>query len=149
MAATTQGINFKHAENTELSIRVCPVCGVTYAVPERLVEHRRQQGGSWYCPNGHTLSFTETEADRLRKEAKRLERKIEDEKANAAWWRDRSKEAQKTADHQEARANGYKGALTKVKKRVGKGVCPCCNRSFVDLGRHMESKHPAFKEPVT
>ena len=39
-----------------------------------------------------------------------------------------------------------KGQLTKVKKRVGNGVCPCCTRSFTDLARHMESKHPAYVE---
>lgn len=149
MPATTQGINFTHAENTQLSIRVCPTCGVTYAVPERLVEDRRERGGSWYCPNGHTLSFTETEADRLRKEAKRLERKLADEKGNAEWWRKRADSERKETEHARAQANGYKGALTKVKKRVGNGVCPCCNRSFADLSRHMETKHPTFKEPVT
>lgn len=38
MAATTEGITFKHAEKTELEIRVCPVCGITYALPQRVVE---------------------------------------------------------------------------------------------------------------
>lgn len=27
-------------------------------------------------------------------------------------------------------------------KRVQNGVCPCCNRSFWNLERHMKSKHP-------
>lgn len=148
MAATTQGITFKHAENTELEIRVCPNCGITYALPARVVEDRRAGGGSWYCPNGHGVSFRETDADRARKEAAQLRKKLDDEKQNAEWWKTRSREAQKAADHQESRANGYKGALTKVKKRVGNGVCPCCSRSFVDLGRHMQSKHPMFAEPV-
>lgn len=149
MAATTQGITFKHAEKTELEIRVCPTCGITYALPERVVEDRRAKGGHWYCPNGHSLSFTTTEADRLREETKRLEQKLADEKGNAEWWRKRADSERKEADHARAQANGYKGALTKVKKRVGNGVCPCCNRSFVDLGRHMETKHAAFKEPTT
>lgn len=148
MAATTEGITFKHAEKTGLEIRVCPTCGITYALPERVVQDRRERGGNWYCPNGHSLSFTETEADRLRKEARRLETKLAAEKTNVEWWRKRTDEARKETEHQEARANGYKGALTKVKKRVGNGVCPCCNRSFADLGRHMETKHPAFKEPI-
>jgi len=142
MAATTEGITFKHAEQTQLEIRVCPTCGVTYALPERMVADRRAKGGSWYCPNGHSLSFIKTEAQELRE-------KLDAEKRNAVWWRERAADHRKEAEHQESRANGYKGALTKVKKRVGNGVCPCCNRSFVDLGRHMEAKHPAFKEPVT
>lgn len=27
-------------------------------------------------------------------------------------------------------------------KRIHNGVCPCCNRSFVNLQRHMKTKHP-------
>lgn len=132
---------------TQLEIRVCPSCGVTYALPERLVMDRREKGGEWYCPNGHALGFSKTDADRLREDAAKLRAKLDDEKRNTDWWKQRNQEARKEAEHQEARANGYKGALTKFKKRVGNGVCPCCNRTFVDLGRHMETKHPAFKEP--
>ena len=28
--------------------------------------------------------------------------------------------------------------------RVGHGVCPCCNRTFGDLYRHMSTKHPGY-----
>jgi hypothetical protein len=32
--------------------------------------------------------------------------------------------------------------------RIGNGVCPCCNRSFTNLRRHMTTKHPEYpKEP--
>jgi hypothetical protein len=31
-----------------------------------------------------------------------------------------------------------------MRKRIQSGVCPCCNRTFENLGRHMKSKHPAF-----
>lgn len=36
------------------------------------------------------------------------------------------------------------GQVTKLKNRVGHGVCPCCNRSFGNLARHIESEHPTF-----
>ncbi len=36
--------------------------------------------------------------------------------------------------------------MTKVKKRAANGVCPCCNRTFSDLARHMKAKHPDFAE---
>lgn len=29
-----------------------------------------------------------------------------------------------------------------IKKRVQGGACPCCNRHFVQLERHMATKHP-------
>lgn len=37
-----------------------------------------------------------------------------------------------------------KGRLTKTKKRIANGVCPCCNRHFVNLERHMTGKHPDY-----
>lgn len=42
------------------------------------------------------------------------------------------------------RVAAYKGQVTKVKRRVSKGVCPCCNRTFENLARNMESQHPAY-----
>lgn len=29
---------------------------------------------------------------------------------------------------------------------VGAGVCPCCNRTFKNLARHMAGQHPGFTE---
>lgn len=145
MAATTE--RFTYAENTTLEVRVCPTCGVTYALPARLTESHKEQGSMWYCPNGHRVGFVKSAADEAREEASKLRKKLEDEKANAEWWRKRSAKAEEETEHERSRANGYKGALTKVKKRVGNGVCPCCNRSFADLHRHMASKHPDFSEP--
>lgn len=141
MPATTQGINWTHAEVTELEVRVCPVCGITYAGPGRFFDDKKSTKKSWYCPNGHSLSFTKSDAEVLQE-------KLASEKRNAEFWRSRTKSAEADADHARAQANGYKGALTKVKKRVGNGVCPCCNRTFANLNRHMETKHPTFKKPI-
>lgn len=38
--------------------------------------------------------------------------------------------------------------LKKIQTRVKGGVCPCCNRSFVQLTRHMKTKHPDY-EPIS
>lgn len=40
-----------------------------------------------------------------------------------------------------------RGQVTRIKNRVGNGVCPCCNRSFGNLHRHMQTKHPGWKKP--
>lgn len=34
---------------------------------------------------------------------------------------------------------------TRIKNRVKNGVCPCCNRTFENLARHMQAKHSDFK----
>lgn len=39
------------------------------------------------------------------------------------------------------------GQTTKIKNRVSKGVCPCCNRTFENLQRHMASKHADYATP--
>ncbi|HEX9950777.1 MAG TPA: hypothetical protein VGB53_03340 [Rubricoccaceae bacterium] len=41
------------------------------------------------------------------------------------------------AERQKRRAAAQKGAHTRTKKRIAAGVCPCCNRTFQDLARHM------------
>ena len=116
----------------------CCQCGLTFGVPEAWNRARHAKGDTFHCPNGHPLCFGKTTADELRE-------KLASEKANADWWRGRADSADKRADHERSVANGYKGALTKVKKRVGNGVCPCCTRTFKDLARHMATQHPTFK----
>lgn len=36
--------------------------------------------------------------------------------------------------------------LTKTRKRIANGVCPCCHRTFQNLARHMAGQHPAYEE---
>lgn len=45
-----------------------------------------------------------------------------------------------------ARENEIRAAKEKMErklKRVGRGVCPDCNRTFANLARHMNCKHDA------
>tara|TARA_Y100000310_G_scaffold338946_1_gene430083 strand:- start:1163 stop:1354 length:192 start_codon:yes stop_codon:yes gene_type:complete len=51
-------------------------------------------------------------------------------------------------DAAEKTASTYKGQVTKLKNRAKAGVCPCCNRTFQNLSRHMETKHPDFGEVI-
>ena len=46
--------------------------------------------------------------------------------------------------HKDRKLSASKGQMTKLKNRVKNGVCPCCNRTFVNLLRHMKSKHPEY-----
>lgn len=114
----------------------CCKCGVVFWVPARLNAARRKDGGTFYCPNGHAQHYTETDADRFRRERDRLQQKIS--------------EMQDRADKKDRQVAAYRGQITKLKNRASKGVCPCCNRSFQNLRRHMESQHPDFeKEPLS
>lgn len=106
-------------------------CGIHLAVPDNLLAHARdKKGTAIFCPLGHEFVFGTTNADKLREKEKELERERQRVKA--------------TRDLLAAEENSHratKGHLTRVKKRVQNGVCPRCNRTFVNLQRHMASKH--------
>jgi hypothetical protein len=44
------------------------------------------------------------------------------------------------------RAEKAEEAKARLEKRVRSGLCPCCKRSFVNLKRHMATKHPEEKK---
>lgn len=114
----------------------CYTCKCDVWVPEALWEScKRSRGpdGIWYwCAYGHKqyLCVGESEEDKLRRERDRLQQRI----------------AQKNDEIKslEGRRRAAVGQVTKIKNRVGHGVCPCCNRTFENLARHMAHQHPAF-----
>lgn len=50
----------------------CCVCGVWFAMSDELNRFRRKGKKTFHCPNGHPQSYTETEADKLRKQIEDL-----------------------------------------------------------------------------
>lgn len=125
------------AHKADLYVLDCSQCGVVFGVPSTMEKRRRSDGRTFWCPNGHTMSWHTTEEDRLRKRAEKAERIVTRERAAA----DR---AAAEAKHMAAVARGHKGAHQRTKNRVARGVCPCCRRSFVDLERHMAGQHPDY-----
>lgn len=121
----------------ELTTKNCPVCFIDYAIPKAMADSCREKGGSWHCPNGHSLHHAKSENDTLRLERDRL-------KQNAAYMESEAQRLRDARDAAERRASAARGQVTKLKKRASAGVCPCCNRQFVDLHRHMAGKHPGF-----
>lgn len=122
---------------TNLEVHYCPKCSIAFAAPPRFIEERRKDGQSFYCPSGHTMSFHETELDRLQKKLRRAEQDVEWYKASV-----RSKESQlKGANIQIGKV---KAKLKRTEVRIANGVCPCCHRSFQNMHRHMKTKHPDY-----
>lgn len=112
-------------------------CGIHLAIPSDLYRQARDNGQSVYCPLGHQFLWTETTLDRERKRAEQLER-------NLTFARQRADAERDLREHTEHKLRAQKGATTKAKKRHAAALCPCCNRSFVQLARHMEAKHPGY-----
>jgi hypothetical protein len=123
----------------ELVERTCPVCGIVYGLPAAFYDARKSGSnkGGWYCPNGHSLSIVKSEATKLQEQLDDERRKRQSAEQRIAYYADQ-------AEHERRRANGYKGHATKITKRAKAGVCPCCNRTFQQLARHMATKHPTF-----
>lgn len=121
-----------------LVVEQCCNCHCWFAISEDLHDRARADGSVWFhCPNGHSQHYTDTEIKRLRREAEAADRRL-------AATRAQLDQARAEAEHQAAVARGYKGAMVKTKKRAAKGVCPVpgCRRHFVDVQRHVASKHP-------
>lgn len=115
----------------------CTNCGISMTLPDGYLNNRRGDGRSFWCPNGHSMSYKETEADKLRRERDRLAQQI-------AQRDDEIRRQRELREEAERRVSAARGQVTRLKKRASAGVCPCCNRTFENLHRHMQTKHPQF-----
>lgn len=89
----------------------CGVCGVKFAMPSTLLARRRDQGGDFWCPNGHCLEFRTTEADRLRKELEQTKRLAESLDRSVA-------NLNEYATKQEIRAESAKRAAKRANQKL-------------------------------
>lgn len=116
----------------------CCNCGVDFAVPSELHAALLRTHRQFYCPNGHSQHFTGEPGEvELKRQLERAQR--ERDEARAATDR-----ARKLAADADLSARLTRGKLRALRKRVKHGVCPCCQRSFVQLARHMATKHPDY-----
>lgn len=120
----------------------CAECGIRFCVDQGWKNSKIQSGKGFRCPNGCDISYNDSEV-------KRLKRELEQQTKRTEWAYQSASLARERARHQEHRARAYRGHLTRHQKRTANGVCPCCNRTFKDLARHMKTKHPQFVEQVT
>jgi hypothetical protein len=121
----------------DLETQSCCECGCYFGVPAGFTAERRKDKRSFYCPNGHAMSYTESEADKMRRERDRLAQQVaqrDDEIARQRLLREET----------ERRLTATKGVVTRIRNRVGHGVCPCCTRTFGNLQRHMKTQHPDY-----
>ena len=112
-------------------------CGMPHAIPKDLDAYNQRQRDnglpqqSVYCPAGHSWSYSGKSKVEL------LERDLAAERAR----KDQLRQEVKVLGD---RLNAEKAAKSRLKNRVAAGVCPCCNRTFQNLARHMKGQHPDF-----
>jgi hypothetical protein len=46
----------------------------------------------------------------------------------------------------ERSAAAFKGQATRLRKRIGHGVCPACHRTFRQVSDHMDRMHPGYAD---
>lgn len=119
----------------------CYSCHIMFAMPADFQRRCRDAGRamSFYCPLGHSQVYSVSRIVELENELARVKRQKEWAETNSRRIRD---ELQMTERSRAA----IKGQLTKTKKRVANGVCPCCKRHFVNVERHMNGQHPDYAE---
>jgi hypothetical protein len=140
--AASEGDKFN--ADSSLVVVDCAVCGITYAIPESLrrsaLKYHGDRPNGWKlcCPLGHEWWYVG------KTEKEQLQEKID-------WQRSRAGRLASQLDQTEASRRAQKAATTRARRqrdhdrtRVQAGVCPCCNRSFKNLARHMAGQHPEY-----
>lgn len=123
---------------SRIVVEGCINCGLDFGIGERFRKQRLDDHGTFYCPNGHGQHFTaDNEAERLRKQVARLQQTAQTSRENEQFHRER-------AAHERRSAAATRGHLTRLRKRIANGVCPCCTRSFENVRRHIQGQHPEW-----
>jgi hypothetical protein len=122
-----------------LHILTCGVCSIPHAIPEEMYRDRLDNGGEWFCPNGHNLHFITTEAEKLKRELAAVRRQAEAARGGQRWERD-----QRLAAERSARA--VRGWNTRLRNRIANGVCPVagCKRHVDNVQAHIAGRHPQW-----
>lgn len=118
--------------NVECQVLVCNNCGATFALPAIKYDACKDEGGFWFCPNGHQRGWAATASERAAKE--REQQRIKQQNA----------QLQDEVAEKEREIAKRDRQVRKLKTRATHGICPCCNRSFPKLAMHMKSKHPDY-----
>jgi Skp family chaperone for outer membrane proteins len=100
-------------------------------MPQAMRQQRLDNGGDFYCPNGHGQRYTKPRCERLESELATKQKELTAARCESLAERQKREQAE--------------AELQRHKTRTKNGVCPCCNRSFINLRRHMASKHPSFR----
>lgn len=126
----------------------CPRCKTQHTLPAELyhtamAKRNDDKTQTIYCPYGHPWHYTPQreldEQEKIRQERDRLRQRLAEKD-------DYIREERERREHAERSASAYKGKVTRLKNRAQAGLCPCCNRSFQNLHRHMQTQHPDFQK---
>jgi len=123
---------------TFLVAETCPTCHCWFAIPKSLYTRMRENSTQYaYCPNGHSWHYTHS----LREELKESRRETIRAESRAEHWHGQYTGAERSKA-------ALKGVITRTRNRIGKGICPCCNRYFKNVAAHMNTQHPNYPKKI-
>lgn len=122
--ASTKGEVSDMLVDIEFELRQCRTCGIYFQLPKGYIDGCQKDPNQWfYCPAGHKWHFSESNEDKIRRERDQLKQSL--------------------AFKDDLIANRDK-RIKRLEKRAAAGSCPCCQRTFSNMSRHMKTKHPEF-----
>jgi hypothetical protein len=107
-------------------------CGHTVYLSADHIRERRRDHQIFYCTHCGRTNYYPGKSD------------LEKLRGQLASTQDMLNTVRADRDRKEYSRRAEKAAKTRIKNRISKGVCPCCNRTFQDLQRHMTTKHPDY-----
>lgn len=102
-------------------------CDQTFGMHQRFYDQTKRTGEGWYCPKGHSRRWA----------GKTTEQRLREVEAQVVHTKDQLAAAAREAEEMRVR-------LLRDRQRFANGVCPCCNRSFTNVMRHMKTQHPDY-----
>lgn len=125
------------------AVVVCAQCQVPFGISSRQDECFRETKATFYCPHGHSQSYRESELERVKRQLVSVtatKERLETEVRHKGVMLEQEREARVKKEK----------SLARLKKRIGKGVCPHCNRYFPNVHKHMETEHSMLEraEPL-
>lgn len=123
----------------------CCLCAVPFAVPADLKRERLRDHRNFWCPNGHDQHFLgKTEADKLREQLAAKGREVAAAESRAEYQEARRWEAVEATAKVTRSLRATRAVVTRTKKKIVAGRCPCCSHKFKDLASHMTTRHPNY-----
>lgn len=118
----------KYVDEVWFVTETCCNCHMQFAMTNAFKTARLADRKEFYCPAGHGQHYTgESEEAKLKRELERANQMLES--------------AQSRAQTMQQKHDEVSRAHSRMRHRVFNGVCPCCNRTFENLARHMQSEH--------
>lgn len=130
--------------NTELEIISCGECNILHAIPKNLHRQAKEYGRSWYCPNGHNISYTTTDLGKAQKQLKDLKEKYERDRR---YWQAENGDLESDLYYAKMDMRTAKSRYTITINKIHAGKCPHCNKQQEDLIQHINEEHQELIKP--